>query len=66
MQVEAREEHRWLQRLVGDWTFEIEANEPGRPPSRHTGTERVRALGDVWIVSEGEGEGPDGGTGARS
>ena len=53
MQFEPREEHRWLQQLTGDWTFEGEAAMgPDQPPERMTGTERVRMLGEAWAVCE--------------
>jgi hypothetical protein len=55
-------EHRWLERMVGDWDFVAEAAMgEGLPPMRSEGTERVRSLGGVWIVAEGEGDAPDGG-----
>ena len=58
----ATDDHRWLQRMVGSWTFVAEARMgPGSAPTRSEGWETVRALGDVWIVAEGEGESPDGG-----
>ncbi len=61
---EPQEEHRWLQKLVGDWTMEAEsAMAPGEPPAKTGGTESVRSLGGLWIVAEGEGEMPGGGTG---
>ncbi|MGH8019652.1 MAG: DUF1579 domain-containing protein [Opitutaceae bacterium] len=63
MNAEPQEEHRWLQKLVGEWTFESEAMmEPGQPPSKHKGTETMRAIGDLWIQGEGQGEMPGGGT----
>lgn len=56
-------QHAWLQRLIGDWTFESECvGEPGQPTSKFRGRETVKALGDLWIVGEGEGEQPGGGT----
>lgn len=55
MEVEARTEHKWLQQLVGEWTFEGEAAmEPGQPSEKFAGAERVRAVGDLWVVCEGE------------
>lgn len=58
---EPREEHRWLERLVGEWTFEMEAvAQPGEPSQKDTGTESVRSLGGVWVVCEGRGQMPDG------
>ena len=62
MHVEPQKEHRWLQKLVGEWTSEVEAAEPGKPAETCKGTERVRSLGGLWIVAEGQGEMPGGGT----
>jgi len=57
-----QKEHQWLQKLVGEWTYEAEATmEPGKPPERYKGTERVRSLGSLWILAEGQGEMPGGG-----
>jgi hypothetical protein len=56
---EPQEEHRWLLKLAGEWTMEAESSmAPGEPPVKSTGIERVRALGDLWIVGESEGEMP--------
>ena len=64
MDTKPQEQHRWLQQLVGDWTMAGEADMgPGQPPHHSTGTETVRALGDLWIVCEGTGDMPGGGTG---
>jgi hypothetical protein len=52
-------EHAWLQRLLGSWRMEGEC--PGDPPTPMTGTERVRVLGGLWVLAEGEGEMPGGG-----
>ena len=61
---EPQEEHEWLQKLVGEWTFEAEMTmAPGEPPTKSTGTESVRSVGGLWTVAEGEGEMPGGGTG---
>lgn len=55
-------EHRWLQRMLGDWRWESEPMaEPGKTPSIYSGTDHVRSLGDVWIVSESDGGVPGGG-----
>ncbi len=63
MKVEPQKEHQWLERLVGEWRYESEAPmEPGKPPTKHTGTESVRSLGGVWVLCEGRGEMPGGGT----
>jgi hypothetical protein len=57
-----QKEHRWLERLLGDWTSEAEATmEPGKPPETFRGTEHVRSLGGLWILAEGRGEMPGAG-----
>jgi hypothetical protein len=62
MQAEPQKEHEWLQKLVGDWAFEVEApSGPGEAPEKFSGTETVRSLGDLWFVAEGQGEMPGGG-----
>ena len=59
MKAEPKKEHQWLQKLVGEWTFEGEAiMDPNQPPAKFTGTESVRSLGDLWILAEGQGEMP--------
>ena len=63
MHVEIREEHRWLQRLVGEWTSEMEGTGPDGEVVRHRGRETVRSLGGVWVVCEGVMEMPEGGSG---
>jgi hypothetical protein len=62
MNVEPQKEHNWLNRFVGEWTYEIAAvMKPGEPPVKLTGTETVRSVGVIWIVAEGHGEMPGGG-----
>lgn len=54
-------EHEWLQKLVGEWTFEGEANMgPDQPPYQSSGTESVRSLGGMWAIAEGLVSSPDG------
>ena len=61
MQAEPQEQHRWLQRLVGAWTYEFEAvMGPGQPPMKSTGRETVRSLGGLWTIGEGHGVTPAG------
>jgi hypothetical protein len=61
MKTQAQEEHRWLEKLIGEWTYEGEsAGEPGKPAERFSGIERVRPLGKLWVLCEGEGKMPDG------
>lgn len=63
MKTEPEKEHRWLQKLVGDWTYEADASmEPGKPPERYKGSESVRSLGGLWVVADGQGEMPGGGS----
>jgi hypothetical protein len=62
MQEQPTAEHRWLDRLVGEWTYAAEARMgPDEPPLQATGTESVRSLGGLWVVAEGKGEMPGGG-----
>jgi uncharacterized protein DUF1579 len=64
MKVEPQKEHKWLERLVGTWNYESDSDMgPGQPPSKFSGTEVVRTLGFVWVICEGKGEMPGGGTG---
>jgi hypothetical protein len=56
-----QKEHQWLQRLVGEWTYEAQSPMgPDQPPMKFTGTETVRPVGELWIVGEGRGEMPTG------
>jgi hypothetical protein len=56
------EEHIWLEKLVGDWTYESEASMgPDQPPMKSSGTERFRTLGGLWYVGEAQGGMPGGG-----
>lgn len=62
LQAEPQAEHLWLQKLVGEWTYQAEAlMEPGKPPEKCSGSESVRSLGGLWILAEGQGEMPGGG-----
>ena len=55
-------EHKWLEKLVGEWTVESECSMgPDQPPSKMTGTDSVRSLGGMWMICEGRGSTPDGG-----
>ncbi|MDQ1081068.1 DUF1579 domain-containing protein [Pseudoroseomonas cervicalis] len=60
MQVEQRAEHRWLMRLLGEWDSTGQCT-AGPDTSEMRGRESVRALGEVWVLCEGEGEMPGGG-----
>ncbi len=71
MHTEPTDAHRWLQRLVGTWTFELDtpdapemcAGASGEALSESCtapGREVVRPIGSLWIVAEGHaGSGKD-------
>ena len=62
MKVEPQKEHRWLERLVGEWTYEGEAiMGPGQEPVKSTGSQSTRSIGGRWVQCEGKGEIPGGG-----
>ena len=69
MNAEPHAMHRWLQQLIGDWTSDAncdappgESGESGQPAQEQsTGSEHVRALGDLWVLCEGTGTMPGGG-----
>jgi hypothetical protein len=59
MNIEATNEHRWLQKLVGRWVGEGEAQMgPEAPPEKWKIPEQVSAVGDVWVQARSEGEFP--------
>ncbi len=50
-------QHRWLQRLVGDWEVTCSYYTiPGEDPIVVPGKESVEALGDFWIVGHFEAD----------
>jgi len=61
MNAEPQPQHRWLLKLVGDWTYESEAQMgPDQPPTKSAGRQSTRAVGELWIMGEGRGDMPDG------
>lgn len=63
MKSEPQKQHQWLTRMLGAWTFESEASMgPGKPREKFQGSEHVRSLGGLWIVADGQGDMPGGGT----
>jgi len=67
MPAQPQKEHQWLQKLVGEWTYENEAMMgPDQPSLKSTGTETVRSLGGLWILAEGQGEMPCSGAPATT
>ena len=60
---EPQDEHRWLHRLVGRWEGMVECSMgPGQPPMTNPMAETFRSLGGLWVVSDGRGDMPGGGT----
>jgi hypothetical protein len=60
---EPQAEHRWLQKLIGEWTYQAEASAmPDAPPDEWRGLERVRPFGELWVIAEADGATPGGGT----
>ncbi len=58
-----QKEHKWLDKLIGTWSYESECvMGPNNEKMKCTGTETVRSIGGLWVVSEGVGEMPGGGT----
>lgn len=59
MQIEAQKEHRWLQRLLGNWMAEGEAvMGPDQPVQKWEIPERVSGIGDVWVQCVAQGDMP--------
>jgi hypothetical protein len=55
-----QKEHKWLERLVGEWIWEHESPPPeGGAPVKSVGTETVRSLGGLWVLLEGRSRMPD-------
>jgi hypothetical protein len=57
-----QQEHEWLNKLVGDWSYETDPVEcePGKPPEQMKGSESVRLLGGLWAICEGKSSIPGG------
>ena len=63
MKIEPQKQHEWLHKLIGEWECEGEATmKPDQPPEKWKSTDVVRSLGGLWVVAEGKGEMPGGGT----
>ncbi len=58
-------EHEWLRRLVGEWTYEGEMK-IGDMEHSSSGTETIRALGDLWTIGEMSGQMPGSDTVSKS
>jgi hypothetical protein len=56
-------EHAWLTKLVGEWIVESEIDMgPEAGIQKSTGREKASMFGGLWVLAEGEGEMPGGGT----
>lgn len=65
MFAEALDEHRWLTKLAGQWTFEATCDTGAdSPPLVSNGTQNFIPIGELWIVGEGTSTMPDGGPAA--
>lgn len=63
MNIEPLKEHLWLQRMIGDWDMEAECvMGPDQPPMKTRSFEQVKPIGGFWVLGEGDGECPGGGT----
>ena len=60
MKTEPQAEHHWLQKLVGEWTYETPSAD--KPSETWKGTESVRSLDGIWFLAEGQGDMPGGDT----
>jgi hypothetical protein len=54
---EPQAQHAWLQKLVGEWTYEVAGDE------KMTGKEIIKPVGPFWIVGESVFTMPGGGEG---
>lgn len=62
MEIKPQKEHAWLQKLVGEWSADMECvMGPDQPPMKSKGSETTRSIGGLWTMGEGTGEMPDGG-----
>lgn len=55
MQQVPQPEHKWLEQLVGEWTFESNCHMgPDGPTMTARGSETVRSFGGLWTIGEAE------------
>lgn len=53
-------EHKWLQQLIGTWTFEYEMPGDEGKTVAVSGTETFRSIGEWWVQGESRSKTPDG------
>ena len=58
MHAEPQTQHAWLQKFVGEWSYESQARMPDGQAVTGTGTQSTRAVGGFWVMGHGEGEMP--------
>ncbi|HUR53294.1 MAG TPA: DUF1579 domain-containing protein [Gemmataceae bacterium] len=64
MLAEPQKQNKWLEQLVGEWTYESECSMgPDQQTMKSTGSDTVRSLGGMWVLCDGKGEMPGGGCG---
>ena len=55
------EQHRWLEKLVGEWKTETEMTMPDGTKQTAAGSETVQSFGGLWAFGEGKSNmGPNG------
>jgi hypothetical protein len=61
-QIQATDQHWWLRKLIGRWTYEHpHPAADGQPGQVLRGVEQFRAIGPLWVQGEATGPMPDGG-----
>lgn len=53
-------EHKWLDQLIGDWSFTHECQMPDGDTSTTHGKMACRSLGGLWLICESSGEPAEG------
>ena len=49
-------EHKWLDQLIGEWSFEHVSNLPDGGMNKAPGTMTCRTLGGLWLICESIGQ----------
>ena len=63
MKVELTDQHRWLEQLAGEWSVTGECSMgPDQPPMTTEMRESARTMQGAWLLAEGSGDTPDGGS----
>lgn len=52
--IQPTEQHKWLAKLLGEWTYENECSPgPGQPMQKFIGTDSVRTMAGIWYICNG-------------